>query len=762
MSELQRFIIRVKRIAKNGGAANWQVTVTGPEGNPLGVSRDMLAVGADEPRRSWDIEDILGALSTPEKASQLEEIYNRAVVQRSPRDGDLKKLGEFLFDTLIGQDAWAQIKTEADNRSERKIELALCFDNAEAVQTLHRLNWEMMHAPGPEGLLPLVKDVAITRLVTPRDAEEGTASYEPPPLESPPCVLFVIGADLNDDRIQPAAEYFSLLRLLHDENGAIYDRVLLKASPDKLKAEIKEFQPHVVHFICHGSFDGDKGGCLELETDDATISKKQYCGQLLDYLGAGDNYPLVVVLTACHSGTAGAAVGAAQMGPLAAELVAGGVPVVVGMGGRVSDVACRLFTRRFGAALVAGLPLVQATAQGRWAAFLGDQPDSVDWAFPTLFMDDRVTPGYKVEMKKGVKERIEAVEKRISLLNLREPNNPVFCARHEFFDYLRELLSDRNDTVILGIYTEDAQKGIGRTRLLKELAAQAVRDGHIPCLITEIPDPQDLKTLARLIYNTMEEVRRKINLDRLENSQLRLLTCNKSVEEISADPQLDEEIADQLDSGEITPTAVRLAVQDHITKFIEKLCDPNEPDPVVKVDGGRVILLFDDVDQYGESLATQFIAQVLDTLGLGTPDRPAPVIFTYRYLVPKDPVIDGYNTGGKSKVGLKLRPLEPFRAKIENETGDLVESYEDYLAYKRIFLHGYQNIPTPVAFQDDVRRPKQKELADQWKQYLRDDFAGMPNQFENPSLIRVLLRHGIIEGFMVKAMDKHLLELLLG
>src|SRR6266581_2000452 len=40
--------------------------------------------------------------------------------------------------------------------------------------------------------------------------------------------------------------------------------------------------------------------------------------------------------------------GANEMAPLAAQLIMGGVPVVIGMAGRVADMTCRLFIRQLG------------------------------------------------------------------------------------------------------------------------------------------------------------------------------------------------------------------------------------------------------------------------------------------------------------------------------------------------------------------------------------------------------------------------------
>ena len=78
--------------------------------------------------------------------------------------------------------------------------------------------------------------------------------------------------------------------------------------------------------------------------------------------------------------------------PLAAQLVDQGLPLVVGMSGRVADSACRLFTRGFYEALVlgseAGAPvdLAASAATGRRAALQRAPSSAVDWVFPVTLL----------------------------------------------------------------------------------------------------------------------------------------------------------------------------------------------------------------------------------------------------------------------------------------------------------------------------------------------------------------------------------------
>src|SRR5262249_39144112 len=61
-------------------------------------------------------------------------------------------------------------------------------------------------------------------------------------------------------------------------------------------------------------------------------------------------------------------------------------------------------------------------------------------------------------------------------------SEPVFCGRDEFFELFYQMLAPAADFTLLGVYTQDATTKLGKTRLLQELAAQALRDGHVPVM----------------------------------------------------------------------------------------------------------------------------------------------------------------------------------------------------------------------------------------------------------------------------------------
>lgn len=436
----------------------------------------------------------------------------RRVAQRAPasngttNDFDVVALGRHFFDTLLAPE-WPKIL--ATTAGAPLIELALEWSKDE--RDLHRLNWELIH--GPTGFLAagftdpqgnLVR-IALSRVVT-------EATLLPRTLSSQPRILFVVGCSLNDTRIRAGAEFFGLLRQIRakERGGTIVTqrylpiRLLQEASPARLQSEMREFQPEIVHFISHGLAEPNTPPSLLMQPNPGQSGEQwKDAGALLELLTidapntpSHGRRPSIVILSACFSGTANAgnnkALGGPGQRPLAAELVAGGIPLVIGMAGQIADQACRLFTRTFGEALVYGKALNEAMESGRRAAFtLGDWPmRSVDWALPTLYRAIEIKPDFAITAPdRSAEERW--LQNALAGLGIQRERDPVFATRFEFLDrHYDKLLSGKPGTLLV-LGTADS----GKSRLLRELAAQAISQGHLPLLISA-DNPVDLAKVA--------------------------------------------------------------------------------------------------------------------------------------------------------------------------------------------------------------------------------------------------------------------------
>lgn len=747
MSTIARFLIRL-----TPAPAGYTATFSTPDDAAWQHTRTLLMVEAGAfrfPRPDPDERDDLpeaGALHHPlclgDDTQPLLRMY-RSIIDRQPRKDDVEAFGRYLFDTLIGPTLWGEMRAKAVDAG--LLELALAWDATET--NLHRLNWEMMH--GPEAFLAAMQpmppyEVAVTRIVAGAAAKPGI-------FHATPRKLFLVGTHLNDEEIRAGAEYLGLLRRLRKAGRTVHSRVLLNSSPEKLEDTVRSFQPDVVHFICHGNIDDDGNGYLELALDaterDASV-RRRTVEQLHSFLGAGARRPDIVVLSACYSGVM---LGAHKTAPLAAQLVARGIPVVVGMAGRVSDSACRHFTRRFGEALVQDLPLVKATTDGRRAAFAhgADPYASVDWAFPAVFLSEAVPADYT-----PAREATDAAPVESWVRAYDVDREPVFCGRYEFFDDFYALFEATGPSV-LAAYSDPhyGDLKLGKTRLLQELTIQAIREAHLPIAViveknqqkaggSENEPPRTLDDLRKALFRALENACRAYFLGSLPWRVLKLSDAG------SLGPE-DADIKNELLlEGKITARALQLALskdlEDLLRTAVEKYPAFFHPDR------SRPVLLLDDIDQYHlEVLESWYEGGVLGSDGLGRAGNRIPVIVTFSVHGPARAFLQPLTERGG---WLQARRLELFSPQLD----------EDLLAYERVWLHPFDEKLLPGwsgrAFAVDMERRSDVPQAWQdWLGQLRGLIKGYPPLLKSSNFY-LLAQIGHLQAILQAADDERLLE----
>ena len=676
-----RFLVRVD--------AAWNVVITCPRDPAFTRARSMRK--ATVKRRSFPLPP---ASVTPAFAGDAARVgfftdssgalaaqHHDRIVQRELRSGDIERFGNLLFHALLGPAIWDDILACADTvAGAGLIELALAWDASET--DLNRLNWELMRSDTGFLARGATKRVTITRIVA--SPASGTLT-----LGATPRVLFVAGSKLSDGKIRPIAEYLSFLQALRPQRDvfgagprAWHSEIVLDATPRRLREAVLRFEPDVVHFVCHGAIQGGKT-VLELQPD-ADGSGYRSADQIVDLLARGAVLPSVVVLSACYSGTSEdelvprVVVTEQHTGPFAAQIVARGVPIVVGMAGRIADSACRLFTRRFSEALVAGEPIVLAVEEGRRAAFShGDPPDSsADWAFPTLFLAESVPPDvHTTPPPPGIR----LTETWLDGYGLRA--SPVFCGRFELLEAFTTALSDPNHRV-LAVYTEEKNHNnfkFGKTHLLTELTARALGAGHIPCLMTGNPaqdPPRDLRALLAEIGAAILSVRGILGVTSASPEQIPLLLSEDSpLDLLAQDAALIVGIKKRIAADRarfpdsLSPHVVRLAIEHDLGLLI---ADARAAHPTIVRPTSRALLLFDDVDDYADAL-DPLLRTVIGNSGLGTPSEPFPVVLTFLYgSLQKDALKEVYE---RKKGAWMVHALNEF------------SSGEDLLAYERLLMN---------------------------------------------------------------------------
>ena len=199
---------------------------------------------------------------------------NMAAGQAS--DGMPRRFGRYLFELVLGEGVWTQLVTTAAGAA-----IDVRIDCPPDAWALMRLPWELMHdgqhflaaRPGPL--------VLMSRQVTAPVAMTAPRTFAPR-------VFFVIGSLQDDAEIRAGAEYLGLLRRLQTLDLTLDCQVLREATAEMLQAAVADFQPSVVHFICHGGFSEGRGA-LRLLASDAGLPFQDYTApQLLALLATTD------------------------------------------------------------------------------------------------------------------------------------------------------------------------------------------------------------------------------------------------------------------------------------------------------------------------------------------------------------------------------------------------------------------------------------------------------------------------------------------
>lgn len=738
--------MKVARVVVSVGSvdAGWRVRVTQGDAAiaPERVMRRVtIAIGGDShfpmPQETIAEAEPHAALCADTTGALAAKLYER-VVQRGLDPGDVERYGRWLFDSLLGPASFEAIVRAARGMGADLAEIALRWPASE--RSLSRLHWEAMRSAAGFLAAGVVRDpsgsgvrITMTRIV------EG-AAHVPREMASPPRALFVLGGGAGDKELRPGAELLSVLRPLRHGDRSLRGEVLVRATPGRLRDAVTRLEPELVHIVAHGVV--DQGACLlELAADEGESDGLRTADQLLAMLTRGGLLPTVVVVSACD---AGLALPLTQAGSLASQLVAGGVPIVVGMAGRISDAACRLFARRFGEALLAGEPLVAATEEGRRAAFSdGEPPDrSIDWALPALFLAEGVAPDFGTKTAPD-----DPIEQRITRYKVAA--TPVFCGRDDALEALYQILA-RKEHPVLAIASDGAD--LGRTRLLKELTAAALRAGHIPVLMVwESPTaavPVSIEMLARQLGLSIERTRAHFGLKPREASPLALLLGAPpaaGLDALRSDVRLPESLRGHLTFAEsLDARAFALGIADELAALARdaRSADAAAAAPTLRP-ASRALVLVDDVHRWDKALEP-FLDELITVRGLGTDDEPVPVVLSFSLDGPAATLLRP--VAERRRAGWTTRKLERFAPG------------EDLLAYQQVLLHPFG--PVLPKFSDlrwVFHFNVDESLVRESLEAFEDVIAGAPAELATRQFYG-LMRVAKASGFVVAAGDEDVLE----
>ncbi|HUL72448.1 MAG TPA: CHAT domain-containing protein [Vicinamibacterales bacterium] len=272
------------------------------------------------------------------------------------------------------------------------------------VPELAQLPWEFLFHPDRRFIAlsqrtPIVRYIDLPRPATPLQ------------VAAPLRVLTVVASPSDYDQLDAAKEKQNVREALKDltERGLVEGDLLEPATFGALQKRLRQDPVHVLHFIGHGSWDGDTGS-LVFEGPDgksAEIDADTLATLLCDH------DPLrLVVLNACES---------AKSSPTnpyagtAATLIRHGIPAVVAMQFDISDDAALQFSQAFYQAIADGYPAEAALAEARKA--MNGQGSVVEWGTPVLFsrsLDGRLFDLKRVKRVAADAEQQDAQSERAS------------------------------------------------------------------------------------------------------------------------------------------------------------------------------------------------------------------------------------------------------------------------------------------------------------------------------------------------------------
>jgi hypothetical protein len=187
-------------------------------------------------------------------------------------------------------------------------------------------------------------------------------------------VMVVIGPDVGGKQIGWHLERRALSRLFSQYRHDIEARVLVRPDHQKLVDELKDFKPHVFHFMGHGAGAANGQGHLLIgEQNNMTPwTTKQIA---VDFRGIA---PVCAVLNACSTAADPTLIEVANA--FLAKTSA-----VIAMGADIAGQSATTFATTFYTELLAGQQIECAVNQGR-AALQGMNANAPHWAVPRLFL----------------------------------------------------------------------------------------------------------------------------------------------------------------------------------------------------------------------------------------------------------------------------------------------------------------------------------------------------------------------------------------
>ena len=304
----------------------------------------------------------------------------------SMEEQEVQFIGARLFRRLLVDESMGMLSRarRVARESGRELRITLRIRPPE----LSVLPWEFMYDGRPERNEYLARQCLVVR-----DAED--AAPVPALRVAGTLRMLAMVADVADlPRLDTAAERERLEQALAGltESGRIEVR-WAEATKTALVSALRQGPWHVFHYIGHGEYDAaSQAGRLAFAGPGGGADFVS-ASQLAATLGAHPTLRLAV-LNACETGAGGPD----PHSSVAAAMIHGGLPAVVGMQYPITDLMAPVFSQAFYEALAEGGTVDRCVQAGRMAIWLGNAA-SLEWGTPVLYQ--RSADGRVFDIQEG-------------------------------------------------------------------------------------------------------------------------------------------------------------------------------------------------------------------------------------------------------------------------------------------------------------------------------------------------------------------------
>lgn len=303
----------------------------------------------------------MGAFSLAEIAEVAAAIADALLIHEPERDF-MRQVGAALFDSLFaGQvlDAWRECRTLAESQ-QTGVRLRLFTDQPAVMD----VPWEYLRDGQNDCWLALDPKLSLVRGLP-------LGGQDPLPVDDSLRVLVMIADPTDREPLDSAREWANLETAT---GAAAVELIPIEPTLAALQDALRQRQPHIFHFVGHGSADGE----AVLFLCDADGTAQAIGGDRLSPLLAGCPSLRLVFLNACAGsapGTASAFAGLAQ------QLIQQQIPAVLAMQAPIYDDHALGFSLEFYTALADGVPVERAVQEGR----LRIHQMAYSWGIPTFY-----------------------------------------------------------------------------------------------------------------------------------------------------------------------------------------------------------------------------------------------------------------------------------------------------------------------------------------------------------------------------------------